>query len=588
VPGGDELRRILRRIDGRGYRAYRDIGGDFELGDAGLHVDRVQGDPFAAPSKLRVRIPMQHAALSRDLFESRLRRIALADLLARRVHREIEGLSGGRRGSGKSGLVSVDAGGQEVLERSAVVLTRDWVEVRLAVGLPAAGRRVLGREAEALLMDDVPGVAERGLCAHHLDAETLQRFVQCVENQEAIRECLPSLGLVAFVGDGSLLPRESGASDRPMRRSEAVAFESPTSLRVSLPLAHPIPGEKGPRHEIQGLGIRTGVTLIAGGGYHGKSTLLRALERGVHPHVPNDGREWVVSAPGLVKIRAEDGRRVERVDIGAFIGDLPGGRSTQAFTSDDASGSTSQAASIVEAVEAGATGLLLDEDTSATNFMVRDARMQALVAREHEPITPFLDRVREIYDVHGVSTVLVMGGCGDYFDVADTVILMRDYRPIDATSEARAIAKRHASGRRLETKAPLGPVTQRVPVAESFDASRGRRDVKIDAKALDLILYGREPIDLRGVEQLVDRSQTRAIGNAIHLATQRFMDGKTTLCEVLDALDALLDAEGLDVLDPFHHPGRHPGDLARPRRFEIAAAINRLRSLRMRQRRVRV
>jgi predicted ABC-class ATPase len=325
------------------------------------------------------------------------------------------------------------------------------------------------------------------------------------------------------------------------------------------------------------------VTLIAGGGYHGKSTLLRALERGVHPHVPGDGREWVVSAPGLVKIRAEDGRRVERVDIGAFIGDLPGGRSTRAFTSDDASGSTSQAASIVEALEAGATGLLLDEDTSATNFMVRDARMQALVTREHEPITPFLDRVRELHDVHGVSTVLVMGGCGDYFEEADHVILMREYRPVDATADARAIAERHVSGRRRETTAPLGPVTQRVPLPESFDASRGRREVKIDARALDLLLYGREPIDLRGVEQLVDRSQTRAIGNAIHLATQRFMDGEATLRAVLDALDALLDAEGLDVLDPFHRPGRHPGDLARPRRFEIAAAINRLRSLRMRQ-----
>jgi len=585
VPDADELRRILRRIDGRGYRAYRDIGGAFEIGDTGLHVDRVQSDPFAAPSKLRVRIPMQRAALPRELFESRARRIALADLLARRVREEIGRLPGGRRGSGRSGLVAVDAGGQEVLERTAVVLTGDWVEVRLAVGLPAAGRRVLGREAEALLLGDVPGVAERALCARHLDAEALERFVLCIENQEVVRERLRALGLVAFVADGSLLPRESGASDRPMRGAGAVPFESPPSLRVTLPLAHPIPGEKVPRHEIQGLGIPTGVTLIAGGGYHGKSTLLRALERGVHPHVPGDGREWVVSAPGLVKIRAEDGRRVERVDIAGFIGDLPGGRSTRAFTSDDASGSTSQAASIVEALEAGATGLLLDEDTSATNFMVRDARMQALVIREHEPITPFLDRVRELHDVHGVSTVLVMGGCGDYFDVADHVILMRDYLPIDATADARAIAERHASGRRRETAAPLGPVTQRVPLPESFDASRGRREVKIDARALDLLLYGREPIDLRGVEQLVDRSQTRAIGNAIHLATQRLMDGEATLRAVLDALDALLDGEGLDVLDPFHRPGRHPGDLARPRRFEIAAAINRLRSLRMRQQR---
>jgi predicted ABC-class ATPase len=335
---------------------------------------------------------------------------------------------------------------------------------------------------------------------------------------------------------------------------------------------------------VTGMGIRRGVTLIVGGGYHGKSTLLHALERGVYPHVPGDGREWVVSAPDLVKIRAEDGRRVEQVDISAFIADLPQGRSTSAFASDDASGSTSQAANIVEAIEAGATGLLLDEDTSATNFMVRDARMQALVNKEFEPITPFLERVRELSDTLGVSTVLVMGGCGDYFDVADCVISMREYRPFEVTGEAKRIAAEHDSGRRSEARAPLDPIAPRIPQAESFDPSRGRREVKIDARDLDLIHFGSDSIDLRCVEQLVDRSQTRAIGNAIHLATQRFMDGRATLREVIERLEALFDDRGLDELDPFHRRGQHPGNLARPRRFEIAAAINRLRTLRMRQR----
>ncbi|HEY5659098.1 MAG TPA: ABC-ATPase domain-containing protein, partial [Myxococcota bacterium] len=483
------------------------------------------------------------------------------------------------------GLVSVDAGGQEVLERTAVVIADDWVEVRLEVGLPAAGRRVLGRQAEALLCRDVPRVAEQGLCAAALPADEAVAFVECIENQEHVRAQLDGLGLVAFVADGAVLPRESGASDRPLRSADAVPFEAPRALRVEIPLAHPLPGPGGPRRQLTGMGIPKGVTLIVGGGYHGKSTLLRALERGVYPHVPGDGREGVVSAPGLVKIRAEDGRRVERVDISGFIGELPGARLTDAFSSEDASGSTSQAANIAEAVEVGARGLLLDEDTSATNFMVRDARMQALVHKQHEPITPFLERVRELYETAGVSTVLVMGGCGDYFDVADTVILMRDYRPADATQDAREVARRHTSARRSEAPAPLPPVTPRIPLAQSFDASRGRRDVKIDAKALDLILYGREPIDLRHVEQLVDPSQTRAVGDAIHLAAERFMDGSATLREVLDAVDALLDAQGLDVLDPFHRPERHPGNLARPRRFEIAAAINRLRSVRMRQRR---
>jgi predicted ABC-class ATPase len=331
------------------------------------------------------------------------------------------------------------------------------------------------------------------------------------------------------------------------------------------------------------MGIRRGVTVVVGGGYHGKSTLLKALERGVYPHIPGDGREYVVTCRDAVKIRAEDGRRVEQVDISPFISDLPYGRSTTAFSTDDASGSTSQAANIIEALEAGASTLLLDEDTSATNFMVRDARMQALVHKDHEPITPFIDRIRELYEELGVSTVLVMGGCGDYFDAADTVVMMRDYLPYEATAKAQDIARAQPSRRVAESPAPLTKPTLRIPLSESFDPSRGRRDVKIDVKALDLILFGRDPINLRGVEQLVDPSQTQSVGHAIHLAASRLMDGRSSLRDVIEEVDVLFDRDGLDILDPFHRPGRHPGNYARPRKYEIAAAINRLRTVRMKQ-----
>ncbi len=576
-----ELRTLLARIDGRGYPAYKDLRGDYDLGACSLHIDHVQGDPFAAPSRMRVRVSMREATLAPELLSTRARRTALADLLARRVR---DAIGGGTRsrGSGKSGVVRVDAGGQEVLERTAVALTEHWIEARLDVGLPAAGRRILGREAEALLCSDLPAIAARALVAAPRDAEAIDAFVGCIENQEHLRAQLPEHDLIAFVADGALLPRESGASDRPLRGAEVVPFASPERLRVVLPLATPVPGPDGPRRELTGLGVPRGVTLIVGGGYHGKSTLLRAIERGVYPHVPGDGREWVVSEPGLVKIRAEDGRRVERVDISGFVRDLPGGRTTRAFSSDDASGSTSQAANLVEALEAGASGLLLDEDTSATNFMVRDARMQALVRAEHEPITPFVDRVRELYDALGVSTVLVMGGSGDYFEVSDTVLRLRDYHAEDATAEAHRVAAEHPTARRREVAEPLRPPPARVPLAEGFDASRGRREVKIDAPSRDAIRYGRQEIDLRGLEQLVDGSQTRAIGHALHLAACEWMDGETPLAAILDALERRFDAEGLDGLDPRHRPGRHPGAYARPRRFEIAGALNRLRSLRVR------
>ncbi|MBT37157.1 MAG: ATPase [Deltaproteobacteria bacterium] len=596
--GLDDLRAALHRIDGRGYKAYRDVRGRWERPDLVLCIDRVQGDPFAAPSKLRLRVPQEAAELPARLFSNPVRRTALADFLTRRAARAVRGgqrrgsgksglvevdAGGQRRGSGKSGLVEVDAGGQQVLERTACVITDAWVELRVQAGLPAAGRRVLGREAEELLCDELPELAAAALCWERLPQEEAARFVDCIENQEHLRSQLDGRGLVAFVADGALLPRQSGASDRPLAPDEAVLFEAPEALRVELSLLHPVEGPNGPRDRLRGLGVPRGVTLVVGGGYHGKSTLLRALESAVYPHVPGDGREWVVSAPGLAKIRAEDGRRVEQVDISAFVSDLPQGRSTARFSSDDASGSTSQAANIVEAIEAGATGLLLDEDTSATNFMVRDARMQALVAKEHEPITPFLERVREIHDHLGISTVLVMGGCGDYFEVADTVIAMRAFRPEDATREARAIADASPSERRNEALVPFEAVTQRVPEASSFDPSRGRRDVKIAAKARDLVLFGTDAIDLRCVEQLVDLSQTRAVGHAVHLAATRFVDGEATLREVVDRLEAFFDAQGLDALDPHHRDEHHPGDFARPRGLEIAAAINRLRTLRMRQ-----
>ncbi|MFP8878697.1 MAG: ABC-ATPase domain-containing protein, partial [Myxococcota bacterium] len=370
---GESLRSRLRVLDGQSYRAYKEIRGGYAFDRCAIYIDHVQGDPFAAPSKLRVRVARNPAQIPDALFDNPVRRLALEDFLARCVRdaigetRQRSHPPRERRGSGGSGAISIDAGGQQILQRTAAVVTPDWIEARMEVGLPAAGRRILGRAAQELLCDALPQIADQGLA--QLSLVSARRFVDCVENQEDIRDRLSELGLIAFVADGSVLPRENGASDRPLLG--AVPFESPRSLRIEIPLLHPIEINNHERKTLCGLGVRRGVTLIVGGGYHGKSTLLRAIERGVYPHIPGDGREWVVSDRTLVKIRAEDGRRVERVDIDGFVSGLPGGRSTHHFDSDDASGSTSQAANIMESLEVGATGLLLDEDTSATNFMVR-------------------------------------------------------------------------------------------------------------------------------------------------------------------------------------------------------------------------
>jgi predicted ABC-class ATPase len=579
----EDLRRILARIDGRGYKAYEEIEGAYEGPGWVLYVDHVQGDPFAPPSKVRVRVDGRRAGFPADVYRTSVRRVALEDFLARRVRQSIDAVSRGRRGSGKSGVIWVDAGGQEVLERTAVRVRPEWIECRLQVGLPAAGRTVLGRQAEEMLCREVPEIVRRSLFWTEVPEGECRRFIECVENQEAIRAQLRERRLVAFVADGSILPRRSGVSELPLER--AIPFRSPESLRVTMAVPNPVLWNGRVHDTLTGMGIPEGVTLIVGGGYHGKSTLLRALERSVYPHIPGDGREYVVTREDAVTIRAEDGRRIERVDLTPFIGQLPYGQRTDDFSTENASGSTSQAANILEALEAGSRLLLIDEDTSATNFMVRDARMQALVAKELEPITPFVDRVRELYERLGVSTILVMGGSGDYLDVADTVILMREYVPEDVTAEARRIARAYPTQRRPEAPRPIERVVERVPCAESLDPSRGRREVKIDAKAVDLILFGETAIDLRAVEQIVDLSQTRAIGYALHCAAERFMDGRRTVREILDELERLFAREGIDVLDPFRHGEEHPGNFARPRRYEIAAALNRLRTVRMRQRR---
>ncbi len=581
----EKLSRELLRIDGRGYPAYKDLRGAYSFPRFVLYVDHVQGDPYAAPSKLRLRVPLAEARIPASLFANPVRRVAFQDFIARSIRDRLAQQSPRARkeGSGKSGLIQIDVGGQQVIERAAIVVAAQWVEARIEVGLPAAGRRVQGKAAQELLLNALPDAALAGLLWESLPREAAEAFVDCIENQECIRSSLEERGLVAFVGNGAVLPRQSGNSDLPMQGESVVPFVSPPEFEVTLPTPHPVECEGGFENALRGMGIPRGVTLIVGGGYHGKSTLLKALERSVHPHIPGDGREKVIADARVVKIRAEDGRSVEGVDIHSFISNLPGKRDTHSFCSEDASGSTSQASNIVEAIEAGCSGLLLDEDTSATNFMIRDARMQSLIRKENEPITPFLERVHEIYETLGISTLLVMGGCGDYFDVADRVIEMAGFRASDVTQEARRVAARHESERVREVHGALAMPRPRIPDPSSFDASRGRREVKIDARGCEEIVYGRSTIDLRNVEQLVDASQLRAIGHAIHLARERFMIENASLSDLLDEIERELDESGLDVLEPrTRGTDRHPGHFARPRRFEIAAAINRMRTLRMR------
>jgi predicted ABC-class ATPase len=402
------------------------------------------------------------------------------------------------------------------------------------------------------------------------------RFVHTYENYRAIQRQLSSLHLVAFVANGSILPRESGASSRPLRN--AVPFQSPESLQVDVTIPHALPESAGGGTTLSGMGIREGITLIAGGGYHGKSTLLQALQAGVYPHVPGDGREYVVTVSDAVKVRAEDGRSICGVDISGFMQELPGGILTDSFSTTNASGSTSQAAGIIEALESGATTLLIDEDTSATNFMIRDGRMQRLVEDKHEPIIPFLDRIEELYQQQGVSTVLVMGGCGDYLDVADAVVVMKDYVPFDRTADAKVICQEVKTLRSELTREPFVVPSGRTVQSRSIDASRGRRSESVKVRDRFHLGFGGDELLLSALEQLVDSSQTRAIGKALLALRHSGGGGPLKVQEALEELSQRLLKEGPDFLG--NGRGKHPGNLVVPRRHEVLAALGRLRSLR--------
>ncbi|MEG3986623.1 ABC-ATPase domain-containing protein [Microcoleus sp. S28C3] len=607
----ESLQRHLLQLDNRGYKAYKDIQGNYDFSEFTLIIDYVQGDPFASPSKFRVRVPPNIAQIPCQLFHSRSREIALRDYLTRQFDKAAYSISS-KRGTGKSGMIAVTRFGQEVLERTSAFIissnTSDLedlggVELRFAVGLPASGRSILGRQAAEMLCEDIPEIVSKSLEYANLNAAECRRHVETVEDADWLRKQLAEKGLVAFVADGSILPRRSGVDNSPLLNN-AVAFQSPPSLKVDLNCPN--------RGLISGMGIPTGITLIVGGGYHGKSTLLRAIELGVYNRIPGDGREFVVSNPAAVKIRAEDGRSVAGVDISPFINHLPQGRDTAQFYTENASGSTSQAANIIEALEVGRRKkeegrgkkeegrgkreeaqsfvletelvaisegdlvpvLLVDEDTAATNFMIRDRRMQELIAKNKEPITPFIDKVRQLYADYGVSTILVMGGSGDYFDVADTVIAMDNFQADNVTEKAKEIANNYSISRAAEGGEYFGEITQRVPVPASLDPSRGRRDVRVKVRDVDELAFGTEEIDLGAVEQIVDSGQLRAIAAAMVYAKQQYTDGKRTLSEIIDLVMADIDAQGMNILSPFPE-----GDFAMFRRFELAAAINRLRSL---------
>ena len=560
------LRKEIDSIDGRGYKAYKSLEGEYDFKDYTLHIDHVQGDPFAAPSRLRVTMKSNFNKIPKELFDENHKRIAVQDFITRAFYQNINKYGDRVMGSGKSGIINISKCPQEILDRTSIVINEDKIEARFEVGFPARGRSVLGRELQKILYDFLPNIVNNSLKYENLDKTKLKNRVLLVCDQQFIRQELKRRDLVAFVGNGAILPRESGVSTKPLR--DGKKFISPKELEVEINVPN-----KG---LIKGMGIRKGITLIVGGGYHGKSTLLNALEVGVYNHIEGDGREYVISDDTSMKVRAEDGRSIIKDDISLFINNLPNGKDTKKFTSENASGSTSQAANIVEAMEAKSNLLLIDEDTSATNFMIRDDVMQSLVSSEDEPITPFIELVRGIYEEKNISTIIVVGSSGDYFDIADTVIQMDAYEPKDVTLRAKQLAKGLILNRIKNKNINVNIDFNRKLRKGSIE--KGPKGIKIKTLGIDGLIINRDEINLRSVEQIVDREQVTSIGNMMKLAEDKIINNNLTLTEVADVILDEINSKGLLSISGTKGG---TGNLALPRKQEIMAAFNRYRKLRI-------
>lgn len=562
-----DLKNKLESIHRKSYPAYKSLRGSYTFGDFVLSIDHVQGDPFAAPSSLHVELPLKKAGFPEKYLEKRHTKTALEDLILRSFSKALDQYSFKAKGSGKSGLISTSRPGPEIMRRTAVEFNNIALLVRFEVGFPANGRTINAQELEKILLEFLPQIVKTCLFYQSWEKAKIQACYELAENQQRIREVLEERKLVAFCANGSILPRKSGVSSQPLK--DAIEFQSPESMEISIDLPF--------GNSIRGMGIPEGVTLIIGGGYHGKSTLLQALEQGVYNHVKGDGREYVITRADALKLRAEDGRAVSHLDLSLFIHDLPNGKDTHCFSTEDASGSTSQAAGVLEGMEAETSCFLIDEDTSATNFLVRDAFMQRVVSGDQEPITPFIARVRDLYEKVGISTILVAGSSGAFFHVADTIIQMDAYRPKDVKMSVEALLPEYPPADLCSNAEPFTlPTEKRMFVMERKIKrhGRGEREERIKTKVMGTDGFSIEHniVDLRCVEQLIDTEQTAALA-----AILKHIVKKGSICmemqELVAEINTLLKKKGMAAFVE----GTLSCGYAYPRKEEIYLMLNRFR-----------
>ena len=575
------LHNLLASIADQPFHTIQKLRGSYHFSRFELSFIKMQGSPGANPASIAsIKIALQDSKIPEEFFKTAECKLAVADFLIRRFRHGIDRFAQQNRGKDGSGSFGTIALSQKMMGRDSVLFGDDAVDLRFIISLPAKRQGGVFDAEQAWIMfsQELTAIADATFFYRHYEEETrtlLRQFVDVQKIRAEIIQFMRQHGLVAFIADDAKLPRQSGVDDRPSMSEFVKAFHSPASLQTEIPLAD--------GRSITGMGIKEGITCITGGGYHGKSTLMQAILAGVYAHIPGDGREYVVTREDAFFIRAEEGRSIRDVDISPFIDDLPNGLKTGCFSSDNASGSTSQAANIIEAIDSGSRLLLFDEDTCATNFLIRDELIKKILDAAQEPIKPLYSTVRSLWEKHHVSMIFVIGGLGYFLQKADTCLLMDNYRCDDITAKVRD---------------RLGPIAEEDMLTHDFAISRRlatdnfdpayinqRLNKTIPKRIKDLrnaprqLEYGMDLINLEAVAQIAEAPQILAIGYCLlALRTQLKQSGNKpeTIRFWIDWLEGEINKHGLAFLEP-----DYPGTLSKPRKYELAAAINRIRSLRI-------
>ena len=507
----------IRVFDGKSYGLYRSLADKaWDFGDFTLEFLHVQGDPFAPASRILVTAPLQTLGYGGEWSSTFERKLAISDYLLRKLSENVK-----ERFPDKNAAIEVETPGPEMLVRNALWVDNGTLRASLAVHLPGEGRKIQAELAAEILTMTLPDLLSASLYRTPENQAGIEKSFQTLETRRAILEELPKRGLVAFVPDGAVLPRESGLSERPL--SGAVPFKTPEELAVTFDIGGKM---------LRGMGIPKGVTIITGGAYHGKSTLLEALVRSVYPHVPGDGREGIVVEESAFRVGVEDGRYVRGTDLSCMVRDLPGGVSTKSFSTEKASGSTSEAANLLEAMEMGSKTFLIDEDSSAVNFLIRDRRVRALLGDDREPLIPLTDRIRSFVDM-GFSFILVAGACGDFLSLADNIVVMAEYKAEYAKAEAVTLEADCSDGAlksavtleaRSADRVHKLPDSISLPAPRIFEefvkpllpkvrpASAVERQVKVKLNGDSLLQVGQLTADISRAGLLVDKSQKLGTG----------------------------------------------------------------------------